>query len=154
MAEPVTESIDVQASPEAVYDMVADVSRMGEWSPEATGARRADGVLQEGDKFIGLNRRGPVQWFTQCTVRVARPGKRFEFDVDFGPLPVSRWIYDFTPNGDGCTVQETWIDRREGLRGQAVKAAGQLLIPGNRPEHNRANMVETLRRLKRAAERD
>jgi hypothetical protein len=35
-----------------------------------------------------------------------------------------------------------------------LKAAGQLVIPGSRPQHNRASMVQTLRRLKEAAERE
>ncbi|HAY67306.1 MAG TPA: hypothetical protein DCY82_03325, partial [Acidimicrobiaceae bacterium] len=29
-------SIEIAASPEAVYDLVSDVTRMGEWSPEST----------------------------------------------------------------------------------------------------------------------
>ena len=37
-------------------------------------------------------------------------------------------------------------------RQDRIKAMGQLLIPGNREIHNRANMVQTLRRLKLAAE--
>ncbi|NCG39185.1 MAG: hypothetical protein GWP48_16920, partial [Actinobacteria bacterium] len=30
-------SIEVAASPEAVYDLVSDLVRMAEWSPESTG---------------------------------------------------------------------------------------------------------------------
>lgn len=30
-------SIDIAAPPEAVYAMVSDITRMGEWSPEAVG---------------------------------------------------------------------------------------------------------------------
>ena len=152
MVVPVVESVSIAAPPEAVYDLVADVSRMGEWSPEATGARGASSSPQEGDTFVGWNRRGIFRWFTNCTVRRAQRGQRFEFDVDFGPLPVSRWIYEFTIDGEATRVTETWIDRREGPGGAVVKAFGQVLIPGNRPEHNRANMIRTLRTLKRVAE--
>ena len=31
------ESIDIARDPEALYDMVSDVTRMGEWSPVCTG---------------------------------------------------------------------------------------------------------------------
>ncbi len=149
----VSESITISASPAVVYDLVSDVGRMGEWSPEATGARGVSGELSVGDRFIGTNRRGPVRWFTQCTVAAADRGAEFEFDVDFGPFPVSRWRYDFEDVGDGTTrVIETWIDRRQGLMGLPMKSVGQLLIPGDREAHNRANMVQTLRRLKAAAE--
>jgi hypothetical protein len=30
-------SLDIHASPEAVYDLVSDLPRMGEWSPENIG---------------------------------------------------------------------------------------------------------------------
>lgn len=149
----VTESITIKAAPEDIFDLVSDVTRMGEWSPEATGATGVAGSLQVGDRFTGWNKRGPVRWFTMNTVRASERGAEFEWDTDFGPLPVSRWRYDFEDVGDGTTrVVETWLDRRQGLVGLPMKAAGQLIIPGNREDHNRANMVQTLRRLKSVAE--
>ena len=153
MSTAVVETITIAAPAEALYDLVADVSQMGRFSPEATGARGAATVLQVGDRFIGLNKRGPVRWFTQCTVTAADRGAEFEFDVDFGPVPVSCWRYDFEPVGDGTTrVTETWMDRRQGLLGVPIALVGKLVIPGDRATHNRATMAETLRRLKEAAE--
>jgi hypothetical protein len=152
MATTVVESIVIEAEPGAVYDLVADVARMGEWSPEATGARGAEPVLKQGDRFIGWNRRGFVRWFTQCTVLAASRGAEFAFDVDFGPVPVSRWTYEFAALDGGTRVTETWVDRRRGIFGPAVRLAGQLVIPGPRAAHNRATMVQTLRRLKVEAE--
>lgn len=153
MSAHVSESIVITAPADVVYDLVSDVTRMGEWSPEATGARRVDGPLQVGDTFIGLNKRGLVRWFTTNTVLAADRGAEFEFDTNFGPLPVSRWRYDFEDTGEGTTrVIETWLDRRQGLLSVPVKVTGQLIIPGNREDHNRANMVQTLRRLKEVAE--
>ena len=78
-------SITIAAPPERVYDLVADVTRMGEWSPEASGTIGQPSALQAGDKFWGTNRKGFVWWFTRCTVRRADRGERFEFDVDFSP---------------------------------------------------------------------
>lgn len=153
MTAHVSESITIAAPVAAVYDLVADVTRMGEWSPEATGAARVDGPLRAGDRFIGKNKRGLVRWYTQCTVLCAERGAEFEFDVDFGPLSVSRWRYDFEETGTDTRVVETWIDRRVGMRGYVMKGIGQLVIPGNREDHNRANMVQTLRRLKETAEK-
>ena len=49
MADPVVEYIEIAATPEVVYDLVADVARMGEWSPEATGAKGANRILTAGD---------------------------------------------------------------------------------------------------------
>lgn len=146
------ESIYIAAEAGRIYDLVSDVARMGEWSPEATGARGADTRLQPGDRFIGWNKHGLIRWFTQCTVLSASRGEEFSFDVDVGPMPVSRWSYEFRPEGAGTKVTETWVDRREGFWAPAIKALGQVVIPGPRPRHNRANMVQTLRRLKATAE--
>ncbi len=155
MREPtVTESIRINAAPEVVYDLVADVSRMGEWSPEATGARRATPGSQKkvGDTFTGLNKHGIARWSTQCTVTQANRGEEFEFTVEFKPFKISTWRYTFAADGEGTIVTEEWFDDRDGLRGATIKALGQALIPGSRPEHNSRNMQVTLANLKRAAE--
>lgn len=153
MNRPVVVSAVICATPQTLYDLITDVARMGEYSPEATGALRARPNPQVGDTFIGVNRRGPMVWYTQCVVTAADRGTRFAFDVNVGPVPLSHWSYGMSPLGDGRSlVTETWIDRRRGPVGLLAKAAGQLLIPGSRPEHNRATMTETLHRLQRAAE--
>lgn len=150
--EPVVVRASIDASPELLYDLVADVSRMGEWSPEATGARQANKTLQAGDTFIGTNRRGPVRWYTQCTVLTADRGSEFAFDVNSGPLSLSRWSYRFEPTDSGTLVTESWWDRREGITGLVMKGLGQFVIPGNRAEHNRRTMEATLQQLKATAE--
>lgn len=148
----VVESIDIAADAADVYGVVSDVAGMGRFSPEATGARVRSERLQAGDRFLGLNRRGPVRWATTCTVTVADPGRAFEFLVDAGPLPVSRWRYDIEPVAGGVRVTETWTDRRTGPLGVAMKLLGQAVIPGSRPDHNRATMRATLQRMKAALE--
>lgn len=152
MTASVTESIEIAASPSRVYNLVSNVARMGEWSPEATGSRGAAASLSPGDKFWGTNKRGLAVWVTRCTVLAAEPGVAFEFDVDFANQGVSRWTYVFEATDLGCRVTETWVDRREGALSVPVKAVGQLLIPGNRAEHNRRTMIVTLQHLKQAAE--
>ena len=114
---------------------------MGEWSPEATGALRASKPLRAGDTFVGLNKFALVRWWTNCTVLHADRGERFEFDVDFGPLPVSRWSYEFSPQPDGSTeVTETWIDRRQRADRPARAAGGPGRDPrgpgGAQPRHH------------------
>lgn len=152
MAKTTRGSIEISADPNTVYDLVADVGRMGEWSPEATGSRGAATTLAVGDQFWGTNRRGLISWMTRCTVTVADRGVEFCFDVDFGPQGISNWRYEFAKTATGCRVTETWVDRRSGLLGYPVKWVGQLIIPGDRAKHNRRNIQITLERLKRAAE--
>lgn len=148
----VIESIDISARPETVYDLVADVAGIGRFSPEATGALGAGPQPGVGDAFWGVNRRGVWVWVTRCTVTGADRGRFFAFEVDFGPLPVSAWTYEIVATDDGCRVAETWVDRREGVRGMVMKALGKPVIPESRSDHNRATMRATLIALKQTAE--
>jgi hypothetical protein len=147
-----TESMQIDAPAEVVYDLVANVAEMGNWSPEATGAIGASSHLVAGDTFWGTNRRGLVRWRTQCTVLRTERGRVFEFDVDFGFQGISRWTYTFLALDGGTYVSETWLDRRDGVLGPFVRLGGQLVIPGNRATHNRRNAQITLARLRAAAE--
>ena len=68
--------------PRVAYDAVSDVTQMGRWSPENTGARvPASGPVEVGTSFVGTNRRGRATWVTECTVTAADPGERFAFRV-------------------------------------------------------------------------
>jgi hypothetical protein len=82
----------------------------------------------------------------------AERGAGFAFDVDAGPFAVSWWSYEISSTQVGCTVTETWVDRRQGRRGRLLRSVGELVIPGPRDEHNRRGIRQTLERLKLAAE--
>jgi hypothetical protein len=142
----------VAATPDVVYAMVSDVTRMGSWSPETTSCRWLGGATGPavGAAFRGTNKRGPLLWQTTCTVTAADPGRRFAFDVAFGPAPIASWAYDLEPLGAGGTrVTESWTDRRHGsMRLASVPVMGIR----DRAGHNRRGMQATLAALKRAAE--
>jgi hypothetical protein len=143
-------SEDIAADPKVVYDLISDITRMGEWSPETTSAAWVSGDRPElGARFRGVNRRGPVRWVTTCTVTAADPGRRFAFTVRFGPWPISEWGYDIVASDGTCTVTESWVDKR----GWSMRA-GSPLVMGivDRAAHNRAGMEATLAALKVAAE--
>ena len=108
-----TESITVRSTADTLYRLVSDLPRMPEWSPECTRVRwsRSEGPVVSA-RFVGHNRAGLVRWFTFGRVVTADPGRRFTFDITFGPIPISRWDYSFTATGDGCTVTESWTDHR------------------------------------------
>jgi len=52
-----TATIEIKASPQAVWGALTDVTRMGEWSPECTGARWIPDATgpAKGAKFEGDN---------------------------------------------------------------------------------------------------
>jgi uncharacterized protein YndB with AHSA1/START domain len=141
----------VAAPAELVYALVSDVTRMGEWSPETSSCRWVGGAgsAAPGARFRGSNRRGPLVWTTTCTVTAAEPGHRFAFTVTWAGVPISDWAYDFVPYAGGCTVQESWTDRRPGLmRLASVPVMGI----ADRAAHNRRGMVATLAAVARACE--
>ncbi len=152
MPTTISESLAIDATPEVVYDLIADRAEVGRISGEASGTLRPTGRLAVGDTFWGTNRRGPWRWATRCRVTAAEPGQAFAFDVDVPLLPISTWRYTIEPTPTGCLVTETWIDRRVGARGRLVTAGGALFIPGPREEHNRANIRASLAALKAAAQ--
>ena len=143
---------EILAQPHSVYELVSDVTRMGSWSPETTSCRWIDGSTGPvvGARFRGTNRHGPLlRWTTTCTVISAEPGRRFAFDVDFAGVPIARWAYDVEPTATGCTVTESWEDRR--VRALQI-ASVPLMGIADRAAHNRRGMQATLRALRLAAE--
>jgi uncharacterized protein YndB with AHSA1/START domain len=162
----VTRRIAAPAS--TVWQMVSDVTRMGEWSPETTAATWSKGANGPtlGARFSGKNRNGRRTWSTVCTVDQCEPDRTFGFTVAAGPLKVARWSYRIEPEinqeinqeieggqgreaGLACTVTETWIDQR----GWLVRRLGKPLSGvADRASHNRAGMERTLERLAAAAE--
>jgi len=149
--EDVSFEAEIAAAPERLYDLVSDVTRMGEWSPETTACTWVGGATGpvSGARFRGSNRAGWRRWVTQCQVVEADRGRCFSFDVGVGPLPVSRWTYRFEATGQGTKVSEEWHDRRAEWM---LRISGRLMGVPDRREHNRRGMEQTLSNLKRFAE--
>lgn len=95
-------SVVVQASAHSVWDLVTDVTRTGEWSPENTGAVWLDGATGPtvGARFKGTNRRGKTKWASTCEVTVANPGREFVFATGGAAKPETVWRYVLDPVGD------------------------------------------------------
>jgi Polyketide cyclase / dehydrase and lipid transport len=136
--------------PRKIYELIADVTRMGDWSPESAGAEWLTGEPGTvGSTFRGDNRRPWMKWSTLCTVITAEPGKRFAFAVNAVGRPVSTWEYEITPRAGGCQVTERTFDQRPLLyRVTSVVSTGL----GRRSVRNRRTMEQTLDALARAVE--
>jgi uncharacterized protein YndB with AHSA1/START domain len=91
--------VRIAAPPESVYALIADVVRMGEWSPECERCEWLDGATgpSVATRFRGHNRLGVVRWQTTCVVTAADIGREFAFTVvhDNGR--------DETPGATSCT---------------------------------------------------
>lgn len=99
----------VAATPEAVYDLVSDLPRMGEWSPEALGGEWKDGATGvAGDWFIGHNKAGEREWTRESEVAVAERGREFTFVVGGVEANCTWWSYEIAPDPEGALLTERW----------------------------------------------
>lgn len=72
----------VACSPEALYDLISDVTRMGEWSPICRACWWDDGSGPlAGNWFTGRNETPDRVWETRSQVVIAEPGREFTFVV-------------------------------------------------------------------------
>jgi len=106
-------TVHFAAPPAEVWDLVSDVTRIGEFSPETFEAGWLDGATgpRAGARFRGhvrRNGRWPVYW-TTCTVTVSDPGREFAFAVNGpGDTIVNTWQYRLEPREDGTDVTESF----------------------------------------------
>lgn len=131
-------TLDVPADPDAVYAVVADVTRIGERSPECHRAGWLPGAPagSVGAVFRGSNRSGwAARWSRRCEVTVADPGRAFAFRTVPEWLDVSRrdsttWRYDFEPVDGGTRVSHSYEISRLPL--PPMRALYGVLLPHHR----------------------
>jgi Polyketide cyclase / dehydrase and lipid transport len=149
------ESILVACPPEDLYDLVSDVTRMGEWSPICAAcwwddASDGDGGPRPGAWFTGRNETPERTWETRSQVVAADRGREFAFEVNNGWV---RWSYTFTPAAGGTELTETWNFLPEGIAGFHGRYgdAAQTQI-AERTSAAHCGIPLTLAAIKRAAE--
>ena len=145
-------SRSIRADASTLYEMVSDLPRMGEWSPENAGGRWLRGGPVEGGRFRGHNRLGWLRWSTNVEIVKAVPGVQFEFVVHLvWPLRhLVTWGYIFERAEHGTMVREYRQDHRRGwLVWLASKRIARL---GDPDAHYVRGMELTLERLAATAE--
>lgn len=152
MAERIEITREIAASPQAVYDAISDITRMGEWSEECHACEWEDGFDAPvvGAKFVGHNRNGDKEWTTHATITEAEPGRAFTFECSLYDFHFSTWGYRLEPTEAGCRVTE-WSDD---LRPEsALEFSARMSGVSDREARNRSTMSGTLERLAAALER-
>ena len=144
-------TLHIDAPPEKVWDLVADITKMGEYSPEVFEAEWLGGATGPalGAHYRGhvkRNERGPVYW-TECKVTECTPGEVFEFAVVMRDRPVNTWRYEMTPAGSGTDVTESFR-LTDNLLTKLWRPLGGFL----RENRNKRDMLRTLERIKAVAE--
>jgi hypothetical protein len=101
-----SDSLFIARPASVLYDMVSDVTRMGEWSPVCTACWWDEGESPRvGAWFTGRNETAERTWETRSEVVVAEPGREFAFVVGGA---WARWGYTFESRDGGTVVTESW----------------------------------------------
>jgi uncharacterized protein YndB with AHSA1/START domain len=145
--------VHVSAPPEKVYDLVSDVTRMGEWSPETFRCRWIGEATSPavGARFKGSNKRGPVRWSTKPEVVAADPGREFAFETR-GMGPVTKWSYRFDAATDGGTEVVESFEMMGDMPLYITLADRWLMGIKDRKSDLEQAMQQTLGRIKAVAE--
>jgi hypothetical protein len=143
--------LEIEADADLLYDMVSDLPRIGDWSPEC---ERVDWegdvtVPVRGTTFVGHNAVGPgrrIRYSRHGEVLAAERGREFTFITDEGGRPSTLWRYRFEPTANGTRVTE-------GYEVRWIPTWARILdVPLNRHKELLKGMRTTLERLKSAAE--
>lgn len=146
---PISATVDIAAPPARVWELVGDVTRMPEWSPELRRLRlMGRGPARVGSTLLGLNRRGWVAWPTSSTVTRLEPGRAVAWRTRESG---ATWTYELekTPRGTRLTARR---DLPAFTLGTSVLGP----VIGGAAGHDRelsAGLATTLDRIRNAVER-
>jgi hypothetical protein len=146
----VSRTIVVAAPPEHVYEIIADVTRIGELSPVCKAAWWDEGSgPREGGWFTGRNEvEGRDPWERHCEIITAEPGRALAWVAGGREQGVAEWSYRFRPVEQGTEVEESW---------RILRMVDQLRTLGDdvlntMKANTEAGVETTLANLKRVAE--
>lgn len=143
--------VTISAPAAVIYDLVADVTRMGDWSPECEHCEWLDGATRavRGARFVGRNRVAENTWTTTCEVVSADPGIEFSFAVIDGESGEQRtlWRYSLREADAATVVTESY----EVANARPMPRVTQEMIDARRAML-REGMATTLAQLKAVAE--
>ena len=145
-------SINVEAAPEALYDLVSDVTRTGEWSPICTACWWDDTseAGRVGAWFTGHNELPDRTWETRSQVVAADRGREFAWIVGRGFV---RWGFTFEAEGAATKLTESWAFLPEGIAMFHAKYGDRAVVEiDERTRHAHDGIPRTLAAIKRIAE--
>lgn len=146
-----SDSVLVAVPPDELYEMVSDVTRMGQWSPICRECWWDEGAGPDvGAWFTGRNETSERTWETRSQVVAADPGREFAWEVNDGWV---RWGYTFEPEDGRTRLTESWEFLPKGIAGFRERFGDQAEIEiEKRRDAARSGIPATLAAIKAAAE--
>jgi uncharacterized protein YndB with AHSA1/START domain len=149
MAAPLLQAqIDIDAPVGKVWELVSDLSRMPQWSPQCR-LMKAFGPLRQGTRTVNFNRRRFLFWPTTSRITEFIPEKKLAFRVNENGTV---WSYELEPTDTGTRLTET-RHAENGVKPVSNMAVNALMggVPSFEAELMEG-MNQSLARIKAAAE--
>lgn len=106
-----TETVS-RAPAEAVWQIITDVTRVGEWSHECRDARLLGNAraAAPGIRFRGRNRSGGLRWSRSCVFTVVEPPRTLAWRTAglLGRADSTEWRIDLEPVPGGTKIVQTY----------------------------------------------
>jgi hypothetical protein len=139
----------IEATPEALYSLISDVTRTPELTSDIVRCTWIKGATGPGvgARFKAINKagRGP-NWSNNPIVTVAEPDREFGWARTEPFAGTVAWRYTFTPDGSGTRVTESYeVTKKLTIIGWFI--IGTLYGLKDRRSDLRASMTATLDRI-------
>jgi hypothetical protein len=137
--------VTVDADRDAVWAIVRDPTRVGEWSHECHSATWLDGATTAvpGARFRGRNQQGIFRWGRVCEVVSAEPHRMVWRTVSTALYPdSSEWSIELRTVEGGTSIEQTF---RVVRAPKVLDVAYAVLVPAHRDRT--AALTDDLRRL-------
>lgn len=144
-------SIEISASPNEVWDVVSDLTRMPEWSPQTRKTIIRGRPIRVGSRMINVNRRDVRVWATRGTVVTFDPGQRIAWKI-----AENHSIWSFELHGLADNTRTKLVETRD-VSGDTTKISKVLIDKFLGGEENfekelTAGMRQTVQRIRLAVE--
>jgi uncharacterized protein YndB with AHSA1/START domain len=145
-------SIVIAATPEAVWTLLCDIPRMGQWSPVCRRCEYLDGASSPspGTRFVGHNRQAGARWSRTCVITQCDPGRTLAFHTLFRGEVGTRWRYELKPHAGGTHLTEAYELLSMPRWVRAMQQVPTMTARSRRVTHR--GMERTLSKIKAAAE--
>ena len=148
---PIESSIEIDAPPARVWEIVSEVRNAPQWSSQAVKVYASGGATTLGTHSFNLNKQGPVYWPTWSRVVAFEPERRIANRTG-GHGTV--WSFELTPTPTGGTR----LVQRQEIPALLTSAVGAVTsrLPGaasGEASSGSRGPSGALRRIKSAAER-
>ena len=135
-------SITINATRAAVYALVSNVTRTGEYSPECVSVE----WIEPGKRFRGHNKDSSREWDMEGVIDTAVPERAFAFHTERDGAVRTKWGYRIDGPTNGPTTLTEWYERVAKIPLPAK--IFERFVMGGRAKHNAANMQASLARIK------